>query len=221
VAGDECQRRQINLHRERNIMKEVIEMNSTQETSNEASVTYFADKIKSEMKNMITEYNTRLFHEPENHEMKSQADELFELAVKDIRYAHNKLFKVQQKVLNPSEDFFKEKTTEKKETLELLSTMYRATIIIELQDVVERATYMLEEFRKHQKNRFAKLDENFEAIANQIEQKRQERENSEDKYRNQIARNCYIDEMRQLEALKHELFHMKEKAQKTYEQDAA
>ena len=35
-------------------MKEVIEMNSTQETSNEASVTYFADKIKSEMKNMIT-----------------------------------------------------------------------------------------------------------------------------------------------------------------------
>ena len=171
--------------------------------------------------NMITEYNTRLFHEPENREKKNQVDELFTLADKDIRYAHNKLFKVQQKVLNLSQNPFKEKTNEEKETLELLSTMYRATIIRELQDVVKRASYMIEEFQKHQKNRFEKLDDIFEAITNQIEKKRQERKDSDDWYRNLIAESKYIEEMRQLEALKHELFHIKEEAHETYEQDAA
>ena len=170
---------------------------------------------------MITEYTTRMFYEPENREKKSQVDELFALADKDIRYAHNKLNKVQQKVLNLSQYPFNEKTTEEKETLELLSTMYRATIIRELQDVVERASYMIEEFQKHQQNRFAKLDEIFEAIANQIEQKRQERENSDDEYLSEIAPGYYIDEMRQLDDLKRELLRMKDKTQNTAKRDAA
>lgn len=170
---------------------------------------------------MITEYTTRMFHETENHEKKSQVDELFALADKDIRYAHNKLKKVQQKVLNLSQYPFKEKTTEEKETLELLSTMYRATIIRELQDVVERASYMIEEFQKHQKNRFAKLDDIFEAITNQIEQKRQEREASDDWYCKTIAQNSFISEMRQLDDLKRELLRMKDKTQNTAKRDAA
>lgn len=170
---------------------------------------------------MITDYTTRMFHEPEIREKKSQVDELFALADKDIRYAHNKLNKVQQKVLNLSQDAFKEKTTEEKETLELLSTMYRATIIRELQDVVERASYMIEEFQKHQQNRFAKLDEIFEAIANQIEQKRQEREESDDEYRNLLAPGCYSEEMRQLDELKQELLRMKKDALNANKRDAA
>lgn len=170
---------------------------------------------------MITEYTTRMFHEPENREKKNQVDELFTLADKNIRYAHNKLNKVQQQVLNLSQDAFKEKTTEEKEILELLSTMYRGTIIRELQDVVERASYMIEEFQKHQQNRFAKLDEIFEAITNQIEQKRQERENSDDEYLNLLAPGRYSEEMRQLDELKNQLLDMKAKTQNTAKPDAA
>jgi len=170
---------------------------------------------------MITEYTTRMFPEPENREKKNQVDELFTLADKDIRYAHNKLNKVQQKVLNLSQNAFKVKTTEEKETLELLSTMYRANIIRELQDVVERASYMIEEFQKHQKNRFEKLDVIFEEITNQIEKKRQEREYSDDEDRNLRAQGCYSEEMRKLDDLKRELLRMKDKTQNTAKRDAA
>ena len=170
---------------------------------------------------MITEYTTRMFHEPENREKKNQVDELFTLAGKDIRHAHNKLNKVQQNVLNLSQDAFKDKTTEEKETLELLSTMYRANIIRELQDVVERASYMIEEFQKHQKNRFEKLDVIFEEITNQIEKKRQEREDSDDDYLNLLAQGCYSEEMRKLDDLKRELLRMKDKTQNTAKRDAA
>lgn len=170
---------------------------------------------------MITEYTTRMFHEPENREKKNQVDELFTLADKDIRYAQNKLNKVQQKVINLSQDAFKEKTAEEKETLEILSTMYRATIIRELQDVVERASYMIEEFQKYQKTRFEKLDIIFEEISNQIEKKRQEREDSNDEYRNLLAPGCYSEEMRKLDDLKRELLLMKDKTQNTAKRDAA
>lgn len=170
---------------------------------------------------MITEYNTRLFHEPENSENKSRVDELFELAEKDIRYAVNKIIKVREKVVRLSTNQLEVSEPEDVETVELLSTFYNGFLIFQLEDFVSYTNNMLNDLKKYQQNRLEKIDEIAETIADQIEQKRQEREASDDWYCNEIARNSFINEMRQLDALKHELFRMKEKTQKSYEQDAA
>ena len=62
---------------------------------------------------MITEYQTNFFDDPENPKKKHQLDDLYTLANKDIRYAQNKLFKVQAEVLKMSEEaFYKEKTSQ-------------------------------------------------------------------------------------------------------------
>ena len=170
---------------------------------------------------MITEYNTRLFRDPENPEKNNRVDELFNLADKDIRYAFNKIIKVREKVVRLSTNQLQVSTTEDVETVELISTFYNAALITELENIVSYTSSMLEDLRKYQKSRLGKIDAIAETIADQIQQKHQEREESEDETLNRLAPSCYINEMRQLDALKSDLRHMKEKTQKTYEQDAA
>jgi len=170
---------------------------------------------------MITEYNTRLFRDPENPEKNNRVDELFNLADKDIRYAFNKIIKVREKVVRLSTNQIQVSTTEDIETVELLSTFGNGLLIAELEDFVSYTNSMIDDLKKYQQNRLENIDEIAETIADQIEQKRQEREESDDSYCNMIARNSFINEMRQLDTLKSELRRMKEKTQKTYEQDAA
>lgn len=169
---------------------------------------------------MITEYQTTLFHKPDNHDKQSQVDELFDLACKDIRYARNKLYKVQDKILSLSRNSIKENTTEETDTVELLSTMYQASILSQLHEVADRATDMIKEFQNHQKNRLAKVDDIVDTIASQIDQKRQEREGSDDWYCNFIAQSSYDDEMAKLNVIKRELISLKEKAANDRREDA-
>lgn len=169
---------------------------------------------------MITEYQTNFFDDPENPKKKHQLDDLYTLANKDIRYAQNKLFKVQAEVLKMSEEaFYKEKTSQEIEALELISTMRDSGIIKELQQIASQATFLLEAFQKHQKNRLDKLDDIFEAVENQIEKKRQERATASDEYLKKIANSSYHNEMQRFEYLKNKLISMKKEVQETTEQD--
>ena len=170
---------------------------------------------------MITEYNTRLFHEPENSENKSRVNELLELAHKDIRFAFNKIAKVREKVVRLSTNQLEVSEPEDIETIELISTFGNAALITELEHFVSYTNSMLNDLKKYQRSRLEKIDDIANAIADQIGQKLQEREESDDRYCNEIAPNSFINEMRQLDTLKYELFHMKERVQKTYEQEAA
>ena len=85
---------------------------------------------------MITEYNTRLFRDPENPEKNNRVDELFNLADKDIRYAFNKIIKVREKVVRLSTNQLQVSTTEDVETVELISTFYNAALITELENIL-------------------------------------------------------------------------------------
>ena len=170
---------------------------------------------------MITEYNTNFFNDPEIYNEKSRVDELCDLAHKDIRYAFNKIAKVRDKVVLLSTNQLEVSEPEDIETVELISTFGNAALITELEQFVLYTNSMLNDLKKYQQSRLEKIDAIAEAIANQIEQKRQEREDSDDEHLNLLAPSCYSDEMRQLDTLKCQLRHMKEKTQNTYEQDAA
>lgn len=170
---------------------------------------------------MITEYNTRLFRDPENPEKNNRVDELFNLADKDIRYAFNKIIKVREKVVRLSTNQLQVSTTEDVETVELISTFYNAALITELENIVSYTSSMLEDLRKYQKSRLGKIDAIAETIEDQIQQKHQEREECDDEYPNIFAQLHYSEEMKQLDALKRELLLMKEKTQNTPERDAA
>ena len=170
---------------------------------------------------MITEYNTNFFNDPEIYNEKSRVDELCKLAHKDIRYAFNKIAKVRDKVVRLSTNQLEVSEPEDIETVELISTFGNAALITELEQFVLYTNSMLNDLKKYQQSRLEKIDEIAEAIANQIEQKRQEREESDDEHLNLLAPSCYSDEMRQLDTLNCQLRHMKEKTQNTYEQDAA
>ena len=170
---------------------------------------------------MITEYNTRMFHETENHEKKSRVDELYKLATNDIRYAFNKIEKVRDKVMRLSTNQLFVSKPEDIETVELLSTFNNASLITVLDHFVSYTNDMLKDLKEYQQNRLEKIDEIAETIANQIEKKRQEREDSDDEDRNILAPGRYSTERQMLEELKCELLHMKDDTHISETRDAA
>jgi len=170
---------------------------------------------------MITEYQTSLFHKPENNGTKSRVDELCELAEKDIRYAFNKIQKVRDKVVRLSTNQLEVSEPEDIETVELLSTFYNGALISKLEHFMSYTNSMLKDLKKYQQSRLEKIDEITETLADQIEQKRQDREESDHEYRNLLAPVCYSEEMRKLDDLKRELLRMKDKTQNSKMRDAA
>ena len=162
-----------------------------------------------------------MFHEPENREKKSRVDELYKLATNDIRYAFNKIEKVRDKVMRLSTNQLFVSKPEDIETVELLSTFNNASLITVLDHFVSYTNDMLKDLKEYQQNRLEKIDEIAETIANQIEKKRQEREDSDDEDRNILAPGRYSTERQMLEELKCELLHMKDDTHISETRDAA